>query len=156
MKIIIMGVAGSGKSTVGNLLAENIGYPFFDADDFHSTENRLKMSQGIPLTDEDRASWLLSLRELLINNPRCVLACSALKEKYREILSVHANTYFVYLSGTYEQIKKRVQERSGHFMGAVMLESQFATLEEPKDALIIDIRHSPQQIVDIIRKELNP
>ena len=159
MIIIIMGVAGSGKSTIGSLLAGELGWDFYDADDFHSEANRAKMSQGIALTDEDRASWLMSLRELvsqnIAKNTSAILACSALKNSYRNILEVNEQVKFVYLQGTYEQIKARLNERAGHFMSASMLDSQFETLEEPQNALIVDITNSPQAILTIIRKGLN-
>jgi gluconokinase len=160
MIIIVMGVAGSGKTTIGSLLARELGWDFYDADEFHSEGNRAKMSQGIALTDEDRASWLLSLRELVSQNIEqntpAVLACSALKHSYRDILAVNEQVKFVYLQGTYAQIKSRLNERAGHFMSASMLDSQFVTLEEPQNALTIDITNTPQEIIALIRKGLNP
>jgi gluconokinase len=159
MIIIIMGVAGSGKTTIGSLLADELGWAFHDADGFHSEANRAKMSQGIALTDEDRAGWLLSLKDLIVQNIQqntsAVLACSALKNSYRNILKVNERVKFVYLQGTYEQIKTRLTNRSGHYMSADMLESQFQTLEEPQDILTIDISNSPQDIVTLIRKGFN-
>jgi gluconokinase len=159
MIIIIMGVAGSGKTTIGSLLADELGWAFYDADDFHSEANRAKMSQGIALTDEDRAGWLLSLKDLIVQNIQqntsAVLACSALKNSYRETLKVNERVKFIYLRGTYEQIKARLINRSGHYMSAGMLESQFQTLEEPQDILTIDISNSPQDIVTLIRKGLD-
>jgi gluconokinase len=133
MIIIIMGVAGSGKTTIGSLLARELGWKFYDADDFHSELNRAKMSQGISLTDEDRADWLITLKELIAQNIQqnapAILACSALKNSYRDTLKVNEQVKFIYLQGTYEQIKKRLNDRSGHFMSAGMLDSQFQTLE---------------------------
>jgi len=121
--------------------------------------NRAKMSQGIALTDEDRASWLLSLEELISQNieqnTSATLACSALKNSYRNILEVNEQVKFVYLQGTYEQIKARLNERAGHFMSASMLDSQFETLEEPQNTLTIDISNTPQDILTLIRKGLN-
>jgi gluconokinase len=156
MIIIIMGVAGSGKTTIGSLLARELGWKFYDADDFHSELNRAKMSQGISLTDEDRAGWLMTLKELIAQNIQqnvpAILACSALKNSYRDALKVNEQVKFIYLQGTYEQIKKRLNDRSGHFMSAGMLDSQFQTLEEPQSALTIDIAHTPQKIISIIRK----
>jgi gluconokinase len=156
MIIIIMGVAGSGKTTIGSLLARELGWKFYDADDFHSELNRAKMSQGISLTDEDRADWLITLKELIAQNIQqnapAILACSALKNSYRDTLKVNEQVKFIYLQGTYEQIKKRLNDRSGHFMSAGMLDSQFQTLEEPQSALTIDIAHTPQKIISIIRK----
>jgi gluconokinase len=154
-----MGVAGSGKTTIGSLLADELGWAFYDADDFHSEANRAKMSQGIALTDEDRAGWLLSLKDLIVQNIQqntsAVLACSALKNSYRETLKVNERVKFIYLRGTYEQIKARLINRSGHYMSAGMLESQFQTLEEPQDILTIDISNSLQDIVTLIRKGLD-
>jgi gluconokinase len=159
MIIIIMGVAGSGKTTVGSLLARELGWKFYDADDFHSESNRAKMSQGIALTDEDRAGWLMSLKELIVQNIKqnasAVLACSALKNSYRDTLKVSEQVKFIYLQGTYEQIKTRLNTRSGHYMSAGMLNSQFQTLEEPQNTLTIDIAHTPEEIISIIRKGCN-
>ena len=156
--IIIMGVAGCGKSTIGAMLAHELGWDFYDADDFHSESNRIKMAQNIPLTDEDRADWLDSLRSLIgqniQNEKSIVLACSALKKSYRDILMINDQVEFIYLRGTYEQIEARLLQRSGHFMSAKMLASQFDILEEPQDALTIDITHTPQEIISIIRKGL--
>ena len=153
-----MGVAGCGKSTIGSMLAHELGWVFYDADDFHSESNRIKMAQNIPLTDEDRAGWLDSLRSLIgqnIQNEKpIVLACSALKKSYRDILMINDQLEFIYLRGTYAQIEARLLQRSGHFMSAKMLASQFDILEEPQDALIIDITYTPQEIISIIRKGL--
>jgi gluconokinase len=158
MIIIIMGVAGSGKTTVGSLLASELGWSFYDADDFHSESNRTKMSQGVSLTDEDRANWLLSLKDLVIQNiqqnTQAVLACSALKNSYRNILKVDERVKFIYLQGTYEQIKTRLNNRVGHFMSATMLDSQFQILEVPQGTMTIDISNTPQDILAIIRKGL--
>ena len=156
--IIIMGVAGCGKSTIGSMLAHELGWDFYDADDFHSESNRIKMAQNIPLTDEDRAGWLDSLRSLIVQNIQngkpIVLACSALKKSYRDILMINEQVKFIYLRGTYEQIEARLLQRSGHFMSAKMLASQFDILEEPQDALTINITHTPQEIISAIRKGL--
>ncbi len=158
MIIIIMGVAGSGKTTIGSLLASELGWSFYDADDFHSESNREKMSQGVSLTDEDRVSWLLSLKDLIIQNmlqnTQAVLACSALKNSYRNILKVDERVKFIYLQGSYQQIKKRLNNRAGHFMSAAMLDSQFQILEEPQNIMTIDISNTPQDILAIIRKGL--
>ena len=117
------------------------------------------MSRGIPLTDEDRGSWLLSLKNMLNQNNQIgrsiVLACSALKESYRDILKINKNIQFVYLQGTYEQIENRLRNRAGHFMSAKMLSSQFDILEEPKNTLIVDITNPPEEIVNLIRKGFN-
>lgn len=157
MFFIVLGVSGSGKSTVGRMLADRLGCPFYDGDDFHPPENRDKMSRGIPLTDEDRAGWLQALADLIRRRLQAdesgVLACSALKEKYRQVLQVDpARVRFVYLQGDYALILARMRARRGHYMQPGMLKSQFEVLEEPTDALVEDIRQSPAEIVaDILR-----
>lgn len=159
MTIILMGVAGSGKTTVGSLLAKNLNWDFYDADGFHSETNLAKMAQNIALNDQDRAGWLLSLKNLLEQNnmvgKSIVLACSALKESYRDILRIDQNVHFVYLEGTYQQIIERLNNRAGHYMSAKMLASQFEILEEPKNTLKIDVTNSPEKIVALIREGLN-
>ena len=157
--IIVMGVAGSGKTTVGSMLAREVGLAFFDADDFHPPANHEKMRQGIPLTDEDRAEWLKLLRDLIRKNldegVSCVLACSALKQSYRELLAVDESVRFVYLHGTYEQVETRMKHRKDHYMPVELLKSQFEALEEPREAVVVDISHSPEEIIKIICKGLN-
>lgn len=152
MTFVVMGVSGCGKSTVAEALARRLGGTFLDADPFHPPANVEKMSKGIPLTDEDRAGWLVLLAGLLrdrAGDPRpVVLACSALKEAYRAVLRVNADVHFVYLKGSFELISQRIQARTGHFMKAGMLESQFATLEEPTDALTVDVSLPVDQIVE--------
>ncbi|MCB0101191.1 MAG: gluconokinase [Anaerolineales bacterium] len=159
LTIVIMGVSGSGKTTIGKILARELGWDFFDADDFHSVENQEKMSKGIPLSDEDRAEWLNALDQLLQNRVElkhpCVLACSALKQKYRDKLAVSKNIQFVYLYGSYEQIETRMKRRKGHYMPVQLLQSQFEALEEPRDAVIVDISVSPEEIVQSILKGIN-
>jgi len=159
MNIIVMGVSGSGKTTVGKMLAQKLGWKFFDADDFHSSANKDKMSRGVALTDEDRAEWLSSLRELLKQSIEAhqsiVLACSALKQEYRNILHINNEIRLVYLRGTYQQIKARMQKRNTHYMKPEMLKGQFAILEEPSDALVVDISNKPEEIVAIIQKALS-
>ena len=142
--VIVMGVAGSGKTALGGKLAAALGWDFYDADDYHSNANVAKMGQGVPLTDEDRAGWLASLRELVIGclakNSPAVLACSALKESYRQILMQGDDRVkLVYLYGSYEVIFARMKSRGGHFMKPEMLKSQFEILEEPGEALVVDI-----------------
>lgn len=159
MIILVMGVSGSGKTTIGKLLAEALHWTFSDADSFHSPENVEKMRSGIPLTEADRTPWLQNLQTAiktwLQNNQNVVLACSALKDSYRQILLVDSNLIkIVYLKGSYELIKKRLQERQNHYMSATLLDSQFHTLEEPLDTLSIDIAESPQVIVQNIRTAL--
>ncbi len=156
MIIIIMGVAGAGKTTIGSLLAQLLDWDFYDADDFHSELNRNKMARSIPLTDEDRAVWLLAIRDVINQNIQldksAVLACSALKESYRNVLRVSKQVRFVYLQGTYAQIEARLKKRTDHYMSVDMLASQFDILEEPQDVLTIDITQTPQEIIAIIRK----
>jgi len=157
MIIVIMGVAGAGKTTVGRLLAKELGWNFHDADDFHSAANKDKMSRGVPLTDEDRKDWLMSLHDLLNQNVKAnqsvVLACSALKQEYRNVLRVNDEVRFVYLQGSYQQIEVRMKERGDHYMKPDMLAGQFAILEEPDGALKADISKTPKEIVALIRKE---
>jgi len=159
MVIILMGVTGSGKTTIGRLLSEQLGWKYYDADDFHSAANVEKMHQGIPLNDEDRRPWLESLRELirksLEQDENIVLACSALKESYRDLLVLDERVRVVYLKGDYELIRKRLSERHGHYMNPKLLDSQFETLEEPTDALCVDVTPPPEEIVKTIRQRLD-
>lgn len=151
-----MGVSGSGKTTIGSLLAKELNWKFYDADDFHSESYKEKMSHGIPLTDEDRIHWLQALQNLMqTEKDSFVLACSALKTTYRDVLKINEQVKFVYLKGSFEQIEKRLKERKNHYMPVNLLRSQFDTLEEPKDALTIDISHTPQEMIEMIRKGLN-
>jgi gluconokinase len=141
---IIMGVAGSGKSTVGKALAERLGWDFIDGDDFHPPENIAKMAAGIPLSDSDRTPWLAALSDQLFATLKArrhpVLACSALKESYREkLLRGKVGLEIIYLKGSYDLLLERMSQREGHFMKPEMLKSQFATLEEPQNAIILDI-----------------
>ena len=159
MVVVLMGVAGSGKSTVGRLLAERTGATFYDADDFHPLANVEKMRDGVPLTDEDRLPWLDALRGLtracLERGERAVLACSALKEEYRERLQVDERVRVVYLKGDYSLIEERLKNRRGHFMKPGMLDSQFDTLEEPRHALQVEVAAPPDEIVETIKGRLN-
>jgi carbohydrate kinase (thermoresistant glucokinase family) len=157
MTVIVMGVAGCGKSTTGKLLAEQLSLPFIEADDFHSKENVLKMSKGIPLNDEDRYPWLQSLaHELQLQEGKkgAVLACSALKESYRKILQdgLKEKIAWVYLEGDEQILKERLKNRKGHFMPEELLQSQLATLEKPDGAHTFSITMNPQEIVDDIMK----
>jgi gluconokinase len=157
MVIILMGVAGSGKTTVGRELARELGWKFYDGDDFHPRSNVEKMSRGIPLDDADRAPWLERLWELiescLARGEDAVLACSALKESYRRTLVVDDGVKLVYLKGDRELLLERLSERHGHFMKPEMLDSQLATLEEPQHALTVDINETPEEIAAKIREQ---
>ncbi|WP_272023792.1 NADP-dependent phosphogluconate dehydrogenase [Olleya namhaensis] len=157
--IFIMGVSGCGKSTVGKLLAQELDIPFFDGDDFHPEANIKKMSNGQPLNDDDRQGWLETLNDLAkqqLTKNSCVIVCSALKQKYRDTLSLHikTETKWVYLSGSFDQIFERLNSRDNHFMPSELLKSQFDTLEEPTDALKIDIGLTPENIIKTIKNEL--
>lgn len=150
-----MGVSGSGKSTLGRALARELRWDFFDADDFHSVENIAKMSAGIPLTDADRASWLAALNRRLVSsleaNRPPVMACSALKEKYRSrLLAGVDGVAVIYLKGSYEHIRSRLLGREGHYMKENLLQSQFDALEEPGDALILDISMPIRAMLDAV------
>jgi gluconokinase len=152
--IVVMGVSGSGKTTVGRLLAGRLGWPFYDGDDYHPPANVAKMSRGLPLSDDDRAGWLAALAALmrseLARGGSAVLACSALKARYRAQLRVAESVQFVYLKGDYDLILARMQGRADHFMKPAMLASQFAALEPPAEALTADIAAPPEDIVDHI------
>ena len=153
MSIYIMGVSGSGKTTIGQKLSEKTGIPFFDGDDFHFAENIDKMASGQPLNDDDRKGWLQKLNDLAkkeIKNKGAIIACSALKKPYRAILKngLKNNYAFIFLKGDFETIKKRMENRGGHFMPTGLLESQFDVLEVPKDALVFGIENRPEEIVE--------
>jgi gluconokinase len=159
MIIIVMGVSGSGKTTIGKLLADSLGWEFSDADSFHSLENVDKMRRGIPLTEADRMPWLQDLQTAIKHwsqeNKNVVLACSALKDSYRQfLLSDSEGIKLVYLKGPYELIQMRLQERSNHYMSEKLLNSQFNTLEEPLDAISMDVAQPPQIIVQNIKTAL--
>jgi gluconokinase len=160
MILVIMGVTGSGKSTIAKLLAHELGWAFLEGDDFHPAANIEKMRRGIPLDDEDRQPWLDAIRrrldDLTAAGENVVLACSALKHDYQHYLAAHAleSVRFVALVGSEQLIRRRLAERKGHFMNAALLHSQFETLDPPKDALCIDIDPPPQAIVSEIRRKL--
>ncbi len=154
-----MGVSGSGKSTIGRLLAERLGWPFYDGDDYHPATNVAKMVAGIPLDDGDRAGWLAALRNLIAAgldaDQSGVVACSALKKQYRDVLQVdEQRVQFVYLKGEFDAIQARLEQRAGHFMRAELLQSQFAALEEPEAAIRVNITFDPQEVVDQIVEQL--
>lgn len=160
MFYIIMGVSGTGKSTVGKLLSDRTGWDFYDADDFHPQSNIDKMNHGIPLTDGDRLPWLKKLNQListtLNSSNQGILACSALKSDYRQILCHNlTGVVFIYLRGSYECIQSRIQQRQGHFMNSNLLQSQFDTLEEPQNALIVDVTLAPEAIVKEILGQID-
>ena len=151
MIVILMGVSGVGKTTVGEFLARDTGWPLYDADDFHSPANIEKMRNGIALTDEDRWPWLDrlngALREIDQRGGSALLACSALKQRYRDRLAQGlSDVRWVHLTGTFELIKQRIDARKGHYMTAKLLESQFAALEAPTDAIVVDVGAEPQQL----------
>jgi gluconokinase len=160
MVIIVMGVSGSGKTTIGQRLAELLNWQFGDADDFHPSANIAKMRQGIPLDDADRQPWLQALQAAihhwLSTNTNAILACSALKSSYRQLLGQSSDqVHFVYLKGSFELIQQRLSQRQNHYMKADLLQSQFATLEEPdQTTLLLDIAQSPDTIAQQIMANL--
>ena len=153
-----MGVSGCGKTTIASQLAEHLGWTFIESDSCHTEEHVRKMASGIPLTDEDRQPWLESLHALLVDcsqkNQPAAMACSALKEKYRQTLSAGLNNVrIVYLKGDFYLIWQRMQKRQ-HFMKPKMLKSQFEALEEPQDALVIDISQAPDLVIAEILRQI--
>jgi gluconokinase len=160
--VILFGISGAGKTTLGELLARELGWQFLEADDFHSRANVEKMRKGIPLTDEDRWPWLERLREQIKQcvaaDGNAVLACSALKRKYREHLRVSPDVKLVFLRGNYALIEKQLRRRRGHFMNPALLRSQFADLEEPEqdeDALTIELGRAPEDLLEEIKTKLH-
>ena len=154
-----MGVSGSGKTTIGRKLAESLGYKFADADDFHPQENIDKMRNGIALSDKDRLPWLQKMQDVikqhLLENTNIVITCSALKASYRQMLLInHESVKLVYLKGSFELIHKRLKERLNHFMSEKLLKSQFEILEEPLEAIEVDISQPLEVIVQEILEEL--
>ena len=159
MIVVLMGVCGCGKSTIGRMLADETGWPFLDADDFHPAANVAKMRAGTALTDEDRWPWLDRLAaEMAAINARgghAVLACSALKQAYRDRLARGGDVRFVFLKGDRATIEPRLAARAGHYMPVSLLESQLATLEEPANAMVIDIRTPVAAQVSAIRSDID-
>ncbi len=157
--LIVTGVSGSGKTSVGKVLAEHLKWDFYDADDFHPPENIVRMANGIPLDDSDRIPWLAALHHLiadslLLNRPG-VLACSALRERYRQqLLQGNDEVQLVYLKGSYDLIWSRMETRTDHYMKPHMLRSQFDALEEPSNALTVDISLSVEEILQFVIKQI--
>jgi len=160
MIVVVMGVSGSGKTTVGEALAAKLGWRFLDADDFHPPANVAKMAAGTPLTDADRWPWLDRLAaEMAAINARgadAVFACSALKEAYRDRFRRAGDVRFVHLKGDYDTIASRIANRAHRYMPPTLLASQFATLEEPRDAIVVDVRDAIAAQVARIRAALKP
>lgn len=160
MIVVLMGVSGSGKSTVGKLLAEQLGWSFVEGDDFHPAANVEKMRGGTPLTDEDRRPWLAALRERITTaverNENVVLACSALKHAYQDYLErgEQGQVHYVYLHGSEELLRQRLAARTGHFMNPNLLHSQFEALEPPDHAVRVEVTEPPEVIASQIRTQL--
>jgi gluconokinase len=159
MFIIVTGVAGAGKTTVGKLMAKDLGWRFYEGDDFHPAANVEKMRRGEPLTDEDRRPWLDALRAViqaaLKNGENGILTCSALKRCYRARLRVSEQVIFAHLAATPDVIQRRLEHRQGHFMNPSLIESQFATLETPQSALSLDASLPPAVLVQQVRQALH-
>ena len=162
MIVIVFGVSGAGKTTIGKLLAGDLNWRFYEADDFHSPANIEKMRNGFPLTDADRGPWLERLREQITRSlaakENAVVACSALKRRYRKQLHVSDEVKFVFLRGDYALIETQLRRRFGHFMNPALLKSQFADLEEPapdEDVITIELGPSPRELVKEIKAKLD-
>jgi len=162
MLVIIFGVSGAGKTTIGKLLARDLSWRFIEADDFHPAANIEKMRSGHPLTDNDRWPWLEQLRQQIERSlsarENAVLACSALKRAYRDRLHVSDEIKFVFLRGDHALVEKQLRSRHGHFMNAALLQSQFHDLEEPEsdeNVLTVDLGRKPQELVDEIKATLH-
>jgi gluconokinase len=154
-----MGTTGAGKTTVGKILSARLNWIFLDADDFHPAANIEKMKHGIPLTDADRIPWLENIHAKLVQlsaaATNAVLACSALKQSYRDRLAAGIDMRVVFLRGTYDQMRQHIEARHGHFAGEAILAAQFADLEEPQDALILDVSHPPDELAAAVITEWN-
>ncbi len=162
MIVVVCGVAGVGKTTVGRSLARELGWKFYDADNFHPVANIKKMKQGIALSDEDRQPWLEKLRQsierCLAEQKNAVFACSALKKAYRDRLRVTKEVKFVFLRASRTRVAEQLQRRRGHFMPATLLDSQFADLEKPQPeehALIVDVAGLPGEVASLIKTKLS-
>jgi len=159
MVIVLLGVTGSGKSTLGKALAAELGWRFVEGDDFHPAPNIDKMRRGVALTDSDRIPWLQNVRTeiagALARGESAVVACSALRESYRDVLRISSDVKFVYLKASMALIEARLQKRQGHYMNPVLIPSQFDTLEEPKKALWIDAGLAVPEAVEQIRRALH-
>jgi len=158
--LVLIGPMGCGKSTIGELLAKELGWPFYDADDFHPKKNVEKMRAGIALNNEERKPWLKRLHDkiqsLIMHKKNAILACSALKQTYRDALGINQKTVkTVYLKGSYELLRKRVEQRQHPYMDKNLLKSQLKTLEEPKNGLRVDISSAPEIIVSTIIRSLS-
>ena len=161
MIIIVLGPMGCGKTTIGRMLAEKIGWEFADADDYHPEANKKKMGQGVPLDDADREPWLKILRDLITEHKKqdsgLILACSALKKKYRNLLGIdQIQVHSVYLQGSFDLLEQRISARSHEFMSQGLLQSQLDTLEAPVTGLTVDIADTPEQICQNIINNLSP
>jgi len=159
MVLVVMGVSGAGKTTVGRRLAKKLKVDFVDGDAFHPPENVRKMCAGFPLTDTDRQAWLASLARVIQRHRRArkglIVACSALKERYRKVLvGSHQDVKFIYLKGEESLIRRRLINRRGHFMPASLLTSQFQALEEPREAVVVEVKGTPEMILSEIRTQL--
>jgi gluconokinase len=156
--LLVMGVTGAGKTTIGELLAQRLDWIFLDADDFHPAANIAKMKQGIPLTDADRVPWLAAIHTELEGQSAagksCVLGCSALKKSYRETIGTGLEMKIVYLKGSYEEMRAHILARHGHFAGEGILAGQFRDLEEPQDAIVVSVSRNPDEIVKEVLQEL--
>jgi gluconokinase len=159
MILLVMGVTGAGKTTIGRLLAQWLGWRFLDGDDFHPAANIEKMKHGIELTDADREPWLDAIHAELIKcaaeNQNVVLACSALKGSYRKRLAAGLDFRICYLKGTYDEIRPRLESRSGHFANEAILAGQFADLEEPKDTIVLRVTATPEESFREALRKLN-